>query len=329
MTTLRIALVTMLAATSWTLCGWAEEHNKVAYTEPEKAGIDFQLQGEYAGQVQTEEGIQKFGAQVIALGEGKFTLVGYVGGLPGAGWEKGSDVPRVESTLKNGEVVFEVEDAQVRLRDAKLTVVHNGETLGTLARTERTSPTLGAKPPAGALVLFDGSTADTFENGKLVEGRLLAASDCSSKEKLGDHQLHLEFRTPFMPAARDQGRGNSGVYVQSRYEVQILDSFGLEGKDNECGGIYSVSAPALNMCLPPLAWQTYDMDFTAARYDAQGKKTQNARITIRHNGVVIHDNLELPHGTPGRFEEGPEPAALYLQDHGNPVVFRNIWVVKK
>jgi hypothetical protein len=103
----------------------------------------------------------------------------------------------------------------------------------------------------------------------------------------------------------------------------------LEGKDNECGGIYSVSAPAVNMCLPPLAWQTYDIEFTSARYNEQGEKLKNARITVRHNGVVIHDDLELPHGTPGRFDEGPQPAPLFLQDHGNPVVFRNIWAVKK
>jgi hypothetical protein len=132
-----------------------------------------------------------------------------------------------------------------------------------------------------------------------------------------------------MPTARDQGRGNSGVYIQSRYEVQVLDSFGLEGEDNECGGIYSIAKPAVNMCLPPLAWQTYDIDFTAARYDEQGNKTKNARVTIKHNGVVIHDNLELPHGTPGRNAEGPGPDALFLQDHGNPVAFRNIWAVEK
>jgi hypothetical protein len=103
----------------------------------------------------------------------------------------------------------------------------------------------------------------------------------------------------------------------------------LEGEDNECGGIYSMAKPAVNMCFPPLAWQTYDIDFTAARFDEDGNKMKNARVTIKHNGVVIHDDLELPHGTPGRYPEGPEPQGLFLQDHGNPVVFRNIWVVEK
>ena len=117
--------------------------------------------------------------------------------------------------------------------------------------------------------------------------------------------------------------------MQSRYELQVLDSFGLSGEDNECGGIYQIAKPKVNMCYPPLAWQTYDIEFTAAKYDASGEKTANARATIKHNGVVIHDDLELEHGTPGRFREGPQPMPLFLQDHGNPVVFRNIWVVKK
>jgi hypothetical protein len=132
-----------------------------------------------------------------------------------------------------------------------------------------------------------------------------------------------------MPMSTGQARGNSGVYVQSRYEVQVLDSFGLEGKNNECGGIYSIAEPVVNMCLPPLSWQTYDFDFTAARYNVAGEKIKNARITVRHNGVVIHDDIELTHGTPGRHPEDPGPEALFMQDHGNPVVYRNIWIVEK
>jgi hypothetical protein len=161
----------------------------------------------------------------------------------------------------------------------------------------------------------------------LTEDKHLAVG-CESRATFGDHTLHIEFRTPFMPHARGQGRGNSGVYIHSRYECQVLDSFGLEGKDNECGGIYSISEPDVNMCLPPLAWQTYDIDFTAARYE-NGKKVKNARVTIKHNGVVIHEDLELSKGTPGKDPEGPEPAGVFLQDHGNPVVFRNVWVVER
>jgi len=162
-----------------------------------------------------------------------------------------------------------------------------------LKKVERKSPTLGARPPKGAVVLFDGSNTEAWENGKLVEKKLLGPTNASSKQKFGDHLLHVEFCTPFMPTARGQGRRNSSVYVQSRYECQVLDSFGLEGEDNECGGIYSIARPAVNMRFPPFSWQTYDIDFTATRYDEKGNKTQNARVTIKHNGVVIYADLEL------------------------------------
>jgi hypothetical protein len=152
----------------------------------------------------------------------------------------------------------------------------------------------------------------------------------TSKQKFGNCQVHLEFRTPFQLTASGQGRGNSGCYLQGRYEVQVLDSFGLEGLDNECGGIYSIARPSVNMCYPPLSWQTYDIDFTAATYDDAGAKLKNARMTVRHNGVVIHNDVECDHATTAApVAEGAEPGPLYLQDHGNPVRYRNIWIVEK
>ncbi|HQU41660.1 MAG TPA: DUF1080 domain-containing protein, partial [Pirellulales bacterium] len=198
-----------------------------------------------------------------------------------------------------------------------------------LARTERKSPTLGQQPPEGAVVLFDGRNADALVNGRVSADGLLIPP-ATSKQKFGNCSLHLEFRTPFMPEARGQGRGNSGCYLQGRYEVQILDSFALAGKNNECGGIYSVKDCDANLCFPPLVWQTYDIDYTAAEFDGAGKKQKNARITVRHNGVVIHDNVELPHATTAApVAEGAEKGPLYLQDHGNPVRFRNIWLLEK
>ncbi len=150
-----------------------------------------------------------------------------------------------------------------------------------------------------------------------------------TKGKFKDFKLHVEFRTPFMPNARGQGRGNSGVYVQGRYEIQVLDSYGLEGLDNECGGIYKIGAPMVNMCLPPMQWQTYDITFQAPRFDAGGNKTENAVVTVVHNGVTIHDRRKLPVPTGGAIDGNlSEPGGIYLQDHGNPVQFRNIWLVE-
>ena len=303
----------------------ADDHP--AFTNAKEAGPDFAAQGEYLG-AETQDTGMKWGAQVIALGDGKFDVVGYRGGLPGEGWQRGDETRRGTGELKDGVLTLKGDDWTATVKEGEFTVLHEGQTVAELKKVERKSPTLGAKPPEGAKVLFDGTTADHFENGKIIEENLLAASSPVSKLKLGDHTLHIEFRTPFMPKSRGQARGNSGVYPQSRYEVQVLDSFGLEGKNNECGGIYSISEPAVNMCFPPLSWQTYDIEFTAAKYDGD-KKTANARMTVKHNGVVIHDNVDLKDGTPGKDPEGPEKKGLYLQDHGNPVAFRNIWVVEK
>jgi hypothetical protein len=298
------------------------------YLNPAAAGPDYQVQGEYLGEVSAEGDRGRWGAQVIALGDGTFQLVGYEGGLPGDGWQRG-DRREAAAGKSDGQVTrFEADRWNAEIEGETLKVrSYDGELVGTLKKVLRKSPTLGAQPPAGAVVLFDGTSADQFTPSEMTEDNLLQP-ECSSKEVLGDHSLHLEFLTPFKPLARGQERGNSGVYVQSRYEVQVLDSFGLEGEDNECGGIYSQFKPIVNMCFPPLTWQTYDMDFTAARYEGE-KKVANARLTARHNGVVILDDVELPKETPGRLKEGPRPAPLFLQGHGNPVRYRNIWIVKK
>lgn len=300
--------------------GFAEKGD--TWTDPEDVPPSYAIQGEYVGKA----GDMPAGAQVVALGNDEFQLEVFAGGLPGAGWSRGDHHKSAKGKLVDGKVMFEDGDRSAVITSGAV-ILTDGTGTYTLAKTIRKSPTLGAKPPEGALVLFDGKSADAWKGGK-IEMKDLLAANTESLEKFGDHSFHLEFRTPYKPKARDQARGNSGVYLQGRYEVQVLDSFGLDGADNECGGIYKIAKPIVNMCLPPLTWQTYDVDFTAARYE-DGKKVQNARVTIKHNGVVIHDALELPSNTPGKYSEAETPGPIYLQGHGNPVVYRNIWVVKK
>lgn len=320
-------------ACAWLLVSASSAHSAESglptFTDGKAAGPDFATQGEYTGEIRTEGGQKKVGVQVIALGEGKFRAVFFESGLPGEGWRKGDKSRQIEGTTDGGVTRFKGEKHEGQIKEGALTVVDSaGNEVGKLKKVERKSPTLGAKPPENAVVLFDGASADQFEGGKMTpEGWLQAGT--RSKASFGSGQLHIEFRTPFMPTARGQARGNSGVFIHDCYEFQVLDSFGLEGKNNECGGLYSMAEPKLNMCFPPLSWQTYDFDFTAPKFDAAGKKTANARVTLRHNGVVIFDDLEIPKLTPGgRPSEGPS-GPLQLQNHGNPVVYRNIWVVEK
>jgi len=207
----------------------------------------------------------------------------------------------------------------------------------------RRSPTLGLAPPTGAVGLFDGTNLDKFEPGARINepqtqgqgqqgqgqrggnrNTLWAEATAKPFEKK-PYKMHVEFMLSYMPQARGQARSNSGVYIDERYECQVLDSFGLEGENNECGGFYQVAKPLVNMCYPPLTWQTYDFEFTPAKYDGD-KKVANARVTVKHNGVLIHDNIEFQKETPGRKKEGPEPLGVYLQGHGNKVQYRNLWI---
>jgi hypothetical protein len=295
---------------------------RVAFTNEKEAGPDFAIQGEYVG---TADGI-KTGAQVIARGDGKFDVVFFQGGLPGDGFN-GKDKVQGTAETRDGKVVVNVKDSKGAIADGVMTVSIDGETR--LKRIVRQSPTVGLKPPAGAVILFDGTekTAQEWNNGKIVEGNLLD-NGVLSKRKFNNFTLHMEFRLPYMPYSTGQGRANSGVYLQNRYELQILDSFGLKGLNNECGGFYQAFDPDVNMCLPPLTWQTYDIDFTAARFDDAGKRLSNCHVLVRHNGVVIHDR-ELKGPSPGGQKEDNTPGGFQLQNHGDPVHFRNIWVLEK
>jgi hypothetical protein len=204
----------------------------------------------------------------------------------------------------------------------------------TLRRMDIKSPTLGQAPPESAVVLMDGTNLDAWERYPLKWSLLgdgatqVAGSNFKTIDEFGSGQWHIEFMTPFMPKERGQGRGNSGVYVLGRYEVQVLDSFGLDPADNLCGGIYQKAVPRVNACLPPLTWQTYDITFAAAQFDASGAKTADARITVVHNGIVIHDDIVLDSPTPGGVSmEDAAAGPMLFQDHHNPVRFRNVWFV--
>lgn len=319
-----------VAAVLVLFCSAFADDKPKATTDPAKADADFAIQGEYVGEVGEGGDAQKFGIQVIALGNGKFRSVAYAGGLPGEG---GDSHARMEGDgeTKGGVTRFGGGEGSATIQGGEMLLEdQDGNMVGKFPHVLRKSPTEGKKPPEGAIVLFDGKNADRFREGaKLEDGSLVQGA--TSKDLFQSCTLHLEFRTPYMPEARGQGRGNSGCYFQGRYEVQILDSFGLAGTNHECGGLYEIRDPNQNMCYPPLSWQTYDVDFVAAVFDADGKKTKPAEITVRHNGVLIQENVVLPRTTRAApvNTEGAEPGPIYLQDHGNPVRFRNIWIVKK
>jgi hypothetical protein len=152
------------------------------------------------------------------------------------------------------------------------------------------------------------------------------SSDSITSREFGDHQLHIEFLCPITEGKEGQARSNSGVYIHGRYEIQVLDSCGAAPADNLCGGIYKVATPLVNAARPAGEWQTYDIVFRAPRFDASGAIIEKPRITVIHNGLVIHNNIELPSTTAGGIDRTMVPRGpLLLQDHGDPVRFRNIW----
>jgi len=303
-----------------------------AKPEPSTAEDDLPLQGEFVGTMRDAA----FAIQVISFGKGQFDAVMCPGGLPGAGWTKQPATRQRISGKRDGlgsaaSVRFSgngwtatLSGDEIQLLDIK------GASIGSLTRTVRTSPTLGQAPPPGAVVLFDGKNVNAFKKGARITPDGLLMEGCTSLEEFGDCTVHVEFMLAYMPDQRGQSRSNSGVYLEGRYEVQVLDSFGLNGENNECGGIYTVSKPQVNMCLPPQTWQTYDIEFQAPDFDASGKKTDYAHITVKHNGVLVQDGITVPHPTPSSiFPNEAAKGPLHLQDHHCPVRYRNVWVVPK
>ncbi|GHT12042.1 hypothetical protein FACS1894170_06380 [Planctomycetales bacterium] len=292
-----------------------------------KLNRDFQIQGEYVANINGSINGQTMAVQAVALGGGKFRFLGLTGGLPGNGWKRGSDFQITEFILNDKNELVEKDGFVYKVELDKLIATVEDKQI-VLTKQHRASPTLGQKAPEGAVVLFDdGKASDLWEHAVVNEQAKTLWSEAWTKAfAKRPYTLHVEFMTSYMPEARSQGRSNSGVYIDDCYECQILDSFGLDGKNNECGGFYQQAEPLVNMCYPPLAWQTYDIDFVPPKFDAEGKKTVNAKITVKHNGVVIHDKFEPKHETPGRKKETPEARGLCLQGHGNKVQYKNIWL---
>ena len=194
-------------------------------------------------------------------------------------------------------------------------------------------------PPDTAVVLFDGKDLSNWtklDGGapawEVADGAMTVTAgggDIVSREQFNDFLLHLEFMTPDMPDATGQAKGNSGVFLQGRYEIQVLDSYGIDVPGmGDCGAIYNQFASLVNACKPPLEWQTYDAIFRAARVGESGEIEENARVTVLQNGIVIQNNVQMLGATGGATDEdAAEPGPLRLQDHGNPVKYRNIWIV--
>lgn len=317
--------------------------------EPAASDPDFAIQGEYRGALQPAGA--PLAAQIIALGNGEFRAVFEPGGLPGEGFE---GVKVDVDGRRDGETAHFAPDIDARAVDTGgqrgnyTAMVSDGVLTGTdesgqsftLRRVIRESPTLAKQPPEGAVVLFNGTNTNEFihgepndypntyfpgEGGMTADG--LLKEGATTLQDFRDCLLHVEFRVPFEPDKDPNYRGNSGVYLQGAYEVNILDSLGLRGAEKDNGVIWGVRDPDVNMSFPPLSWQTFDIDFVAARY-AGGEKIQNARMTVYFNGILVHDDVEIPGATSHNpLPERNQPGPVFLQANPFPVRFRYIWVL--
>lgn len=330
-------------------------------------GVEARLQGEYVG----KDGDRKVGIQVVARGGKSFHALVLEGGLPGEGWD-GKRYGLLESgPLADGRVEFRSPSdagASAVLDDSGL-ALKRGDRKILLKRAERRSETLGLRPPANAIVLFGGANPnlDAFEERKDIEGmtapmmfdgHLMAGA--VTKRKFRNYTLHVEFMTGLEPQNIPWRRADAGVYMLSRYEVAIGDSFGFDfdlsgatspirpsvadekGKTSKfpaakstsaprvCGSVFTYPSQVPNACLPPLVWQTLDIEFTAPRFDNNGKKTSKAVISVKLNGHQTVDKLEINGPTPHGFK-GPENAdgPIWFEAFGRRVLYRNVFVVEK
>ena len=319
---------------------------------------DFLIQGDYL----SKKGKVVKGLQLIASGGGRFRCLFYDGGLPGDGWYTG-DYRLLGTAVVEGEnglrfdllkaepkdFVFHSPELPLKVNATRTTTLPkrkqvqgveqmgltiemtiNGETY-IFQKIHRCSKTINAKPPRGAVVIFDGTNVDQFLPGAKMNvtqepyGNTLWSEATTKPLERKPYTLHVEFMLSYMPTARGQQRSNSGVYVNESYEFQVLDSYGLELQNNECGALYSLKSSDINMCYPPLTWQTYDIDFIPPEYE-DGQKVKPAHLSVRHNGVPIHSSIVVYKNTPFGQPEADKPRGLYLQGHNNKVQYRNIWL---
>ena len=211
-------------------------------------------------------------------------------------------------------------------------------TIQSHAQPKVITPGNGSSPPSDAIVLFDGNNGSQWcdeKNGEIkweqengVMTVVKGTGSIFTKQSFGDCQLHIEWRTPEIVEGEGQKRGNSGVIFQKRYELQVLDSYDNQTYyDGQAGSIYNQAAPLVNACRKPGEWQTYDVVFMAPRYNSNGELEIPPRITVLQNGVLVQNNfiikgVSMPRVTYDAYHKGP----LQLQDHGNPVSYRNIWI---
>lgn len=363
---LGLALVVMLAGeTPAQPLDKAEEAAAKKLFDPQTVGIEAKLQGEYFG----KDGDKRVGVQVVARGDKSFHALVLEGGLPGDGWDGGRYGLLESGPLSNGRVEFSSpsnDGTNAVLDDSGLTL-KRGDRMILLKRVERKSETLGQRPPQGAVVLFGGAkpNLDAFEERKdiegttaplMFEGSMMAGA--VTKRKFRDYTLHVEFLTGWESQNIPWRRADAGIYMLSRYEVAIGDSFGFDfdlagatssnrpklvddkktskfpaakskSDPRVCGSVFTYPSKVPNSCLPPLVWQTLDIDFKAPRFDENGKKKSKAVISVKLNGHQTVDKLEVNGPTPHGFK-GPETAdgPIWFEAFGRRVLYRNIWVVE-
>ncbi len=297
--------------------------------------------GVYRGVGEGEAGQCLAEATITATGAGRYQMAIR---LPDAG-ETETIALELARTEGEDEITFRHRaegvdwQGQVRLKGSETVVyLKNEQRKFKLKKVVMQSPTLDAPPPPGAIELlpwregeapgmneWSNNTWPALADGSMQVGR----RDNTTRRKFGSYQLHLEFMIPAEPEGRGQKRGNSGVFLNERYEIQVLDSFGFGAEKDSCGAVYGLAPPWVNASYPPLAWQTYDIDFFGPLLDDKGRIMALPKVTVRHNGVLIHEGREIERPTDIKRFGHQGRGRIVLQDHRHPVRYRNIWVVEK